>query len=57
MHFELPMILTDAGGLKEMVVDKVSGIIVQKDSTSIANGILEYFNKGKAFFIPALVQQ
>jgi glycosyltransferase involved in cell wall biosynthesis len=57
MHFELPMIVTDAGGLKEMVIDKVSGLIVQKDSTSIANGILEYFMKGKAFFIPALVQQ
>jgi len=57
MHFELPMIVTDAGGLKEMVMDKVTGIIVQKDSTSIANGVLEYFKKGKAFFLPALVQQ
>jgi len=57
MHFELPMIVTDAGGLKEMVIDKVSGLIVKKDSVSIANGILEYFKKGKEFFIPALVQQ
>jgi glycosyltransferase involved in cell wall biosynthesis len=57
MHFELPMIVTDAGGLKEMVIDKVSGLIVNKDSVSIANGILEYFKKGKEFFIPALVQQ
>jgi glycosyltransferase involved in cell wall biosynthesis len=57
MHFELPMIVTDAGGLKEMVIDKISGLIVKKNSVSIANGILEYFKKGKEFFIPALVQQ
>jgi len=57
MHFELPMIVTDAGGLKEMVVDKVTGIVVQKDPGSIANGILDYFMKGKEFFIPALIDQ
>lgn len=57
MHFELPMIVTDAGGLKEMVVDKVTGIVVQKDPASISNGILDYFMKGKEFFIPALIEQ
>ncbi len=57
MHFELPMIVTDAGGLKEMVVDKVTGLVVQKDPASIANGILEYFQKGKEFFVPALIKQ
>jgi glycosyltransferase involved in cell wall biosynthesis len=51
------MIVTDAGGLKEMVVDKITGLIVQKNAASIANGILEYFTKGKEFFIPALIQQ
>lgn len=57
MHFELPMIITDAGGLKEMVIDKVTGIVVQKDPASIANGILAYFQKGKEFFKPALIKQ
>jgi glycosyltransferase involved in cell wall biosynthesis len=57
MHFELPMIVTDAGGLKEMVIDKVTGLVVQKDPASIADGILEYFEKGKEFFMAALVQQ
>ena len=57
MHFELPMIVTDAGGLKEMVVDKITGLVVQKNAASIANGVLEYFSLGKDFFIPALVQQ
>jgi glycosyltransferase involved in cell wall biosynthesis len=51
------MIVTDAGGLKEMVTDKVTGIVVQKNPASIANGILEYFMKGKEFFIPALIEQ
>lgn len=57
MHFELPMIVTDAGGLKEMVIDKVTGLVVQKDPASIANGIVAYFQKGKEFFIPALAKQ
>jgi glycosyltransferase involved in cell wall biosynthesis len=57
MHFELPMIVTDAGGLKEMVVDKITGLVVQKNPASIANGILEYFSLGKDFFIHTLVQQ
>ncbi|MCE2847669.1 MAG: glycosyltransferase [Chitinophagaceae bacterium] len=57
IHFELPMIVTDAGGLKEMVIDKVTGLVVQKDPVSIANAILAYFQKGKEFFIPALVKQ
>jgi len=57
MHFELPMIVTDAGGLKEMVIDKITGLIVEKNAASIANGILDYFKMGKEFFIPSLVQQ
>jgi glycosyltransferase involved in cell wall biosynthesis len=57
MHFDLPMIVTDAGGLKEMVEDKVTGIIVEKSPKSIASGIVEYFKMGKAYFEPGVIAQ
>ena len=57
MHFDLPMIVTDAGGLKEMVVDKITGIVVEKSPESIASGIVEYFKMGKAHFEPGVNAQ
>jgi glycosyltransferase involved in cell wall biosynthesis len=57
MHFDLPMIVTDAGGLKEMVEDKITGIVVEKSPESIASGIVEYFKMGKAYFVPAVIGQ
>ena len=57
MHFDLPMIVTDAGGLKEMVEDKVTGIVVEKSPESIASGIVEYFKMGKAYFEPGVIAQ
>ncbi len=56
MHFDLPMIVTDAGGLKEMVADGVTGLVVGQQPASIAEGILQYFALGKDHFsqnIPA----
>jgi glycosyltransferase involved in cell wall biosynthesis len=50
MHFNLPMIVTDAGGLSEMVQDGVTGLVVDISPTAIANGILAYFEKGKSFY-------
>jgi glycosyltransferase involved in cell wall biosynthesis len=57
MHFDLPMIVTNAGGLKEMVEDKVTGIVVEKSPESIASGIVEYFKMGKAYFEPGVIAQ
>jgi glycosyltransferase involved in cell wall biosynthesis len=57
MHFDLPMIVTDAGGLKEMVEDKVTGIVVEKSPESISSGIMEYFKMGKAYFEPGVIAQ
>lgn len=57
MHFDLPMIVTDAGGLKEMVEDKVTGIVVEKSPESIASGIKEFFSMGKAHFEPGVNAQ
>lgn len=43
-HFEVPLIATDVGGLKETIQDGVTGLIVEKcEPDDIANGIIEYF--------------
>ena len=44
-HFDVPMIVTDVGGLKETIGDRGTGIVA-KDCTpdSIYNEILNYFN-------------
>ncbi len=50
-HFEIPMIITDVGGLAEFVPDKKVGFIVEPDPDSIADGILRFFNfPDKSFF-------
>ena len=49
-HFDLPMIVTNVGGLKEVVVDKSTGLVTEPNPTSIANSIVEYFATGKNQF-------
>ena len=51
MHFNLPMIVTQAGGLKEMVVDGETGIITEINADSLANGIMRFLHKGKQAFV------
>ncbi len=52
-HFDLPLIATDTGGLKESLIGDKSGLIVPRvNSESIKNSIEEYFNKNlKEYFI------
>jgi glycosyltransferase involved in cell wall biosynthesis len=57
MHFDLPMVVTDAGGLKEIVVDKESGLVVEKTPEAIADGIVAYFGRNKADFVKAVQEQ
>lgn len=45
-HFDLPIIATDVGGLKEIVLHKQTGLIVdQANADSLASGIKNYFGK------------
>lgn len=45
-HFDLPIIATDTGGLKELVLDSKTGLIVDRvDADSIAESILKFFNE------------
>ncbi|MFN5327129.1 MAG: glycosyltransferase [Bacteroidota bacterium] len=53
-HFEVPMIVTNVGGLPEMVKDGESGLVCEPNSQSIAEHISEFFNKGVDYFLPGL---
>ncbi len=47
-HFDLPIISTDVGGLREMIGDFGTGIMVKEpNSELIANSIKDYFSEGK----------
>ncbi len=47
VHFEVPMVVTDVGGLKEIVKDQINGYIVQKDPASIAQAITQFYADNK----------
>ena len=50
-HFEKPMLVTDVGGLREIVPDGKCGYVVKPDPIEITEAILDYFdNKRKALF-------
>lgn len=41
-HFSKPMLVTDVGGLSEIIKDRISGYVTQPNAKSIADAILEY---------------
>ena len=43
-HFEVPMLVTDVGGLPEMVPHKKVGFVCARDAQEIANSIEEFFS-------------
>ena len=50
-HFEKPMVVTNVGGLAEVVPDGKTGFIANPDPASLAEAILHFFQPGS---IPAL---
>lgn len=56
-HFEVPMIVTNVGGLPSLVPDGKVGLIAEPDAASIASKIKEYFVKGEASFLPHLLEE
>lgn len=53
-HFEVPMIVTNVGGLPQMVPHQKAGLICEPDPESIATAIDSYFRMGKDRFLPGL---
>lgn len=44
-HFEKPMLVTDVGGLPEIVPDSKVGFVVKPDAQQIADAIVRYFSE------------
>ena len=45
-HFEKPMLVTNVGGLSEMIKDGEIGYVVEPDAQQIANALTRYYDKG-----------
>ena len=56
-HFEVPMIVTNVGGLPAMVPDNKAGLVAEPTAASLAEKIIEYFNKGENHFLPHLLEE
>ena len=56
-HFEVPMIVTSVGGLPALVPDNKAGLVAEPDINSIAQKIIEYFEKGENYFLPHLLEE
>lgn len=56
-HFEIPMIVTNVGGLPSLVPDKKVGLIAEPNAESIAEKIVEYFELGEEFFLTNLREE
>lgn len=56
-HFEKPMLVTNVGGLPDLVPDQKVGIVTEPGATAIANGILDLYELGEQFFLPHLREE
>ena len=56
-HFEVPMIVTNVGGLPAMVPDNKVGLVAEPTAASLAKKILQYFEKGENHFLPYLIEE
>jgi glycosyltransferase involved in cell wall biosynthesis len=53
-HFEIPMVVTNVGGLPAMVRDRETGLIAEPRSSSITDHILEAYALGVGHFLPGI---
>lgn len=56
-HFETPMLVTNVGGLPDMVPSEKIGLIAEPTAADLAEKTIAFYKKGKSFFIPALIEQ
>lgn len=53
-HFEKPMLVTNVGGLPDLVPDHKAGLVVMPTVPAITDGILRLYELGEDFFLPHL---
>jgi glycosyltransferase involved in cell wall biosynthesis len=46
-HFNKPMLVTNVGGLPEIVPNNKVGFVVEPDANEVANAILKFYNENK----------
>ena len=56
-HFEKPMLVTNVGGLPDLVPDKKVGLIAEPNAASIAKKIKELYTYGEQHFLPFLQEE
>jgi glycosyltransferase involved in cell wall biosynthesis len=56
-HFEIPMIVTNVGGLPSLVPDRKVGLVAEPNAESITEKIKEYFAIGEEFFLTHLREE
>jgi len=56
-HFEIPMIVTNVGGLPSLVPDGKVGLVAEPNPASIADKINEFFILGSEHFLPDLIEE
>ena len=56
-HFEKPMLVTNVGGLADLVPDGEVGVVVEPNALSVATGILRLYELGENFFLPHLREE
>lgn len=53
-HFEKPMVVTNVGGLADLVPHEKAGLVAEPNPESIADALLRFYQLGENFFIPHL---
>ncbi|MEN9685840.1 MAG: hypothetical protein RLZZ28_1626 [Bacteroidota bacterium] len=56
-HFEKPMLVTNVGGLPDLVPDGKVGVVTEPDPFAIANGILKLYELGESYFLSGLREE
>ena len=56
-HFEKPMLVTNVGGLPDLVPDGKVGLVSEPIPDSIANAILQLYQLGEEHFLPHLREE
>lgn len=56
-HFEKPMLVTNVGGLPDLVPDGKVGLVCEPDPDSIALTILKLYELGENYFLPQLREE
>lgn len=56
-HFEKPMLVTNVGGLPNLVPHKKVGLVTEANAKSIAESIKELYQLGENYFLPHLREE